>query len=371
MKKTIGITLLILFSVTVGAQEYEQSIRKWSDGPLTWDNFSESTNNYNVPSFIAYGWRGENKTYKKGNLRIKYYDYYTTMNTVESWVDPYHKSPSVLLYNQTVFDYAEVCRRQLMKEWRSNTNGYSFKELSNYYFQKAERYESEMARQCDYGKDSSMVRFYSLQVSPQLESDQDFLSSYQIKKGNIGFGFHLGYGNEFLFGDATSYFNSKHGLRAGLEYYYKRTAFILDGTMCSGGDTPQDFYNNGYLWEKGRHQSAGTFEFSLGFAALDKDWLRFMPFAGLGVGFYDIYAEKGEDLTAAEKEVSGFRLQAGLAADIKFLRRCEDVFNQYGEETIRLMAYVARTNMSIPGPTWSINFGLMYNTCGWFSPVTK
>jgi len=369
MKKLVSIAALIMLSLALNAQEYEQSIRKWSDGPITWDNFVESSNNYNVPSFIAYGWRGEDKTFKKGNLRIKYYDYYTSMNSVESWVDPYHKSPSVLLYNQTVFDYAEVCRRQLMNEWHNNTNGYSFKELSNFYFQKAERYESEMARQCDYGRDSSMVRFYSQQVSPLLETtDQDYFSSYKIKRGKIGFGFHIGYGNEFLFGDATSYFNPKHGLKGGIDYYYKRIFVYLDGQMGSGGDTPQDFYNNGYLWEKGRHQSAGVFELGLGFEAIDTDWFRLAPFAGIGVGFYDVNAKKGEDLSAAESEVSGFRLQAGIATDIKLLRDYEDMYNQYGEHTIRLTAYAARTNMRIPGPTWSVNFGVMYNMIGWFTP---
>lgn len=370
MKKLVSITLLILLSAVMGAQEYEQSIRRWSDGPLTWDDFTESSNNYQVPSFLAYGWRGENKSFKKGNLRVRYYDYYTSMNSVESWVDPYHKSPSLLMYNQVVFDYAEVCRRQLMKEWQSNANGYSFNELSGFYFKKLERYESEMARQCDYGRDSSMVRFYANQVSSQLDTEEDFISSYKVKKGNFGYGLHVGYGNEFLFGDATSYFNPKHGVRAGFDFFYKRAYFYFDGLMGPAGKTPQDFYNNGYLWEKGRKQSAGIIELGLGFSLIDGDWLRLTPFAGFGVGFYDINEKKGEDLTAAESEVSGFRLQAGLLSDIKFWRHC-DIFNQYGEESVRLMAYAARTNLRIPGPTWSINFGLLYSSSGWMRPKSN
>ncbi len=368
MKKLVSIAALIMLSLALNAQEYEQSIRKWSDGPITWDNFVESSNNYNVPSFIAYGWRNEHKTVRKGNLRISTYDYFTSMHTTESWVDPYRKSNSLLQFNQMVFDYAEVCRRQLMKEWENNTNNYSFKELSNYYFQKAERFESEAARQCDYGTDSSMVNYYMSQVASQLEEFPQTEAIPEPRRGKIGIGMHVGYGNEFLLGEANTYFPPRHGLKFGWDIPIYRFCVYMDGMLGFGTPTPRDFYNAGYLWEKGRTQRAGNIELGLGYALVDNSWLCLSPFVGIGVGFTDIDEQKGENLTADEKEVDGFRFQAGLMADIKFLR-IYDELGQYNENSVRLMAYAARTNLPIPGPSWSVNFGLLVNTNIWLRSV--
>lgn len=67
-------------------------------------------------------------------------------------------------------------------------------------------------------------------------------------------------------------------------------------------------------------------------------------------------------------EISGFRYQAGLCTDWKFLRIIEKgyLFGGLSEYSVRAKIYVAHTSFTTPAPSWSINFGISANMLGWF-----
>ena len=107
-------------------------------------------------------------------------------------------------------------------------------------------------------------------------------------------------------------------------------------------------------------------ELSLGSSIYNSQWWRVSPFAGIGVGFID-YAESSSAPKLHTYEISGFRYQAGLCADWKFLRTIEKgyPFGGLSEYSIRTRLYVAHTSFPTPAPAWSINFGISVNGLGW------
>ena len=364
MKRLLSFTALILLSVALNAQEYEQTIRKWSDGPLSWDDFSSFSNSNTLMSDLYYGWRGEHKIYKKGNLRIDYNDVYTYMNTEQSWVDPYSKSPSLLQYEQMVFDYAELCRRQYMQEMRNDTeHKYSSKEMSDYYFNKIARYEAEVGPQCDYGRDSSLLNYYSALLAEQLAGISDYREP-SIRERDWPFGIEFGYVYEWIPG-ADSYLSDDGCIRMGFDLFYKRFRFGLDIMPKFDGVNTVAFNHDDVLWATGLTRRYHHTEFNFGYSVLDNDWFRINPFVGIGLSRHFIVLGKDQDGEEIRDEMGGLRLQAGICGDFKAWRSYDSRFDQYIELDARFLAYVARTDFPGYGPLWSYNFGLLFYMNGW------
>ena len=171
MKKTLLIAALLSLAATLFAQDYDSTIKRWNEGPLTWDDFTTYTGGYPVIASLEYGWHGTTaQSQKIGNLRIIRMQTECYMDPVSSWVNPDHRNPGTLQYMQTAFDYAELCRRQLQRELDNNSKGTSVSELSKFYYGKADRFIARMREETDQGRDTSMVRFFAVQTAEELAS---------------------------------------------------------------------------------------------------------------------------------------------------------------------------------------------------------
>ena len=355
-----------MLSIAVSAQEYESTIRRWDDGPLSWDDFYTFANTEtSLPADLYYGWRGQRMKYRKGNLLMRYYNIYTYMNTRQSWVNPYSKSPSLLRYEQMIFDYTELCRRQYLQELRNDTeNKYSSKELSDFYFSKISRYEAEIGPQCEYGRDSSSLNYYYSQVTAQLDSTKDFTEPF-YRKGNWALGFEIGYLYEGFPGTVDQYLSTCNNFRFGFTVSYKNIWFEAVANAKDEGVNAVDFYHGDVRWAPGLKRRTTNWDFNLGYSVLDNNWLRLIPFAGIAASQHTVVLGKAENGEEVRDGTAGLRFQAGLAGDLKFFRY--GAFNMdYSEYSARLLAYAARTNIPGYGPRWSYNLGVMLNMTGWF-----
>ena len=110
----------------------------------------------------------------------------------------------------------------------------------------------------------------------------------------------------------------------------------------------------------------GNIEASLGYTVFDSQWWKVAPFAGIGVGFIDYPSHPGNPDKKSD-EISGFRYQAGISADLKFSRVVDYVQALEGlsETSVRSRLYVAHTAFPRPAPSWTVNFGLSVNMLGW------
>ena len=361
------------------AQDFDSTIKRWDDGPLTWDDFTVYSGGYPYISSLEYSWHAQQVTKKSGNLKVTRMQTECYMNPLASWINPDHRNPSTLLYQQVAFDYVELCRRQLQKELDDYLNNNSASELSRFYYSKADRFITQLQEETDQGRDTAMVRFFDVQVKEQLEEFPKESDIPDFQKRNWGLGYQIGYGNEFRLGSAASYVRPFHGIQGGFDLSYKKVFLTFNLMIGTGGKNPREIVHDGNVWEVGAHQSGGLIELDLSVPVIDGPWIKVAPFVGAGVGFVDSVIGRDPNGKYLTDEISGPRFSAGLTFDIKF-RRWLDLCGHdiiyyaipvgttkgYSESSVRLLAYVARTDLALPiGPSWSVNFGLAYNGHNW------
>ena len=378
MKRILTFTAAIFAAVTLFAQDFESTIKRWNDGPLTWDDFSVYSGGYPYISSLEYSWHANQINTKTGNLKVTRIQTECYMNPVASWVNPDYKNPSTLLYQQVAFDYVELCRRQFQKEL-DHIYGNTVSELSQFYYSKADRFIAQLREETDQGRDTAMVRFFDVQVKEQLEEYPKDDDVPEFQKKDWGLGLLCGYGNEFRLGTAADFVHPLHGVYGGFSFSYKNVYLTLSAVAGPCGKNPQEITHKGNVWQLGAKQSGGTFELNLSVPVIDGPWVKLSPFVGAGLGYVETVI--GQDANGKDQTdwMTGSRFSAGMSFDIKYKRWLDltghDIVyyamsvgsvRGYSESSIRLLAYVARTNLAQPiGPAWSINFGLAYNGHAW------
>ena len=379
MKRILIFTVALFAAVSLSAQDFDSTIKRWDDGPLTWNDFTLYSGGYPVISSLDYNWHAQPVTTKVGNLKVTRMQTECYMNPVASWVNPDHRNPYTLLYQQVAFNYVELCCRQLQKELDSNPNGNSASELNRFYSNKADLFIAKLHEETDQGQDTSMVRFFDVQVKEQLEEYPKENQAPTFLKDDYGLGMNIGYGNEFRLGRAADYVRPIHGLEGGFDFSYKNVTLYWNVFMGLGGKNPQEIEHKGQIWKVGAAQSGSATEFGLSVPVIDGPWIKLSPFAGAGYGFVETVI--GTDVNGKKMTdvIKGPRFVAGLAFDIKY-RRWLDLCGHeityyaipvgtvkgYSESSVRLLAYAARTNLETPiGPSWSINFGLTFYSHNW------
>ena len=379
MKRILLSTVALLAAVSLSAQDFDSTIKRWDDGPLTWDDFTLYSGGYPIISSLDYSWHAQPVTTKTGNLKVTRMQAECYMNPVASWVNPDHRDPYTLLYQQVAFNYAELCCRMLQKELDSYSNGTSASELNRFYSNKADLFIAKLQEETDQGQDTSMVRFFDVQVKEQLEEYPKDDQTPTFQKENYGLGMNIGYGNEFRLGRAADFVRPIHGLVGGFDYSYKNVTLYWNVFVGLGGKNPQEIEHKGQTWEVGAEQSGTATELSLSIPVVDGPWVRLSPFAGAGFGFVETVIGTDANGKKATDYICGPRFVAGLTLDIKYKRWLDlcghDIVyyaipvgtaRGYSESCIRLLAYATRTNLENPiGPSWSANFGLTLYIHNW------
>ena len=180
MKRILLLSLAVLAAASASAQDFDSSIKRWKDGPLTWEDFTTYSGGYPIISSLDYGWHGKTGSSKTGNLKIYRFETECYMNPVTSWVNPDHRDPQTLRYNQVAFDYIELCRRQLQKELDNNVHGNNASELSNFYYGKADRFLARLREETDQGQDTAMVNFFAVQTAEELAATPEYAEIPEI-----------------------------------------------------------------------------------------------------------------------------------------------------------------------------------------------
>ena len=188
----------------------------------------------------------------------------------------------------------------------------------------------------------------------------------RIDPHGFGLGMHGGIGSEFYVGPMADYVTPIAGIDFGFDFCFSRINLYLNGLLGWGGRYKQPILRNGYQWNAGERISGGNLEASFGYTVLDSQWWKIAPFAGIGVGFINYPSHP----TAPKKntdEISGFRYQAGITAELKLYRKVDydQALGGLSEFSLRTRLYVAHTSFPSPAPSWTLNLGLSVNMLGW------
>ena len=344
----------------------DETVRYWDEGPLTYANLSSRKSEWPKISEFQYNISWTTKDWKIGNTRFRVPYSRTYMNPYASWVHPDYHTEEMLQYIQTGFDYVEICRRRAMREMM-NGSAFGQGNIMRFHLDVADSFMAKMKDETEQGQDAVAVQDYARRVKAELEQTEEVLyDDLRIDPRGFGMGMHWGIGSEFYTGPLADSVTPIAGIDFGFDFCFSRVNLFLGGLLGFGGRYKQDIPRNGYQWKAGERMKGGNIEVSLGYTVFDSQWWKVVPFAGIGVGFIDYPSNPGNPDKQSD-EISGFRYQAGISADLKFYRIVDYVQALEGlsEFSVRSRLYVAHTTFPTPAPSWTINFGLSVNMLGW------
>ena len=164
------ISVTLLLSRVAFAQTFEESMRYWSDGPLTWDDLTLRSSRL-YTSDLNFRWM-----YQTEKRRVAW-------NTVEkistpvvaldksiSWHNLDRTYPEALRYDQLIFDLNELYYRKLLTEFNNPNNNQSYSQLHNFYHDQLQARWREILEETDQGMDTTMLRVYENEVSADLDN---------------------------------------------------------------------------------------------------------------------------------------------------------------------------------------------------------
>ena len=345
----------------------EETVRYWDEGPLTYADLSSRKSEWPIISEFQYNISWTTKDWKMGNTRFHVPHSQTYMNPYASWVHPDFRTVTMLQYIQTGFDYVEICRRRAMRElMQGSTFGQG--SVMKFHLDVADSFMAKLKDETQQGRDAAAVQDYARRVKAELaQTEEGKYDDLRIDPRGFGLGMHWGLGSEIYTGPITDYVTPIVGLDFGFDLCFSRVNLYLSGLLGFGGRFKQAIVRNAYQWNAGERIKGGNIEASLGYTVFDSQWWKVAPFAGIGVGFID-YPSHPDNPDKKSDEISGFRYQAGISADLKFYRIVGYAQAREGlsEFSVRSRLYVAHTAFPAPAPSWTINFGLSVNMLlGW------
>ncbi|MBQ7575223.1 MAG: hypothetical protein IJT26_01695 [Bacteroidales bacterium] len=360
----------------------ESSIKYWSDGALSLDDFSSRRNEFPKILEFKYGIMWDNDRFKIKNTVFVAPVLRCYMDPYSSWIHPDYRNDVTLRYMQTAFDYVEICSRRAKAEIDRKINDQVFsmdvlligqpyfadvpRNIVRFHMGIADNFISILNDETDQGRDTVALRYYSDRVAKELsEADDKEPVDLRIKPAGFGLGMHVGISSEFYTGPVSTYLTPIVGLGFGFDFVFSKINVYTTGMLGRGGRYKKDIELDDYMWYAGKKQTGGNLELSLGYTAHESLWWKLVPFAGIGVGFTD-YPENPSNPVNPDKktdEISGFRFQAGLNVDYKFYRLLSPP--SLGEFSLRSRLFVAHTDFKYLPAAWTLNFSLYIDFTNW------
>jgi len=365
-RKVLKITLLLLVAILplqLTGQTFANSRHYWSDGDLTWDSYLGTPTDTINAGGMKIGYSRKWEEVKKGNTTYSYNHFITFLNRYESWVADSARTDEHLLYDQTVFDIAELyCRKATIELYSPSYIGHP-DDLFEFYYRQMEKRIMELDEKTDTGKVYLALMDYHTYIRDELEkTDFDPAPVDDIASQKSVLSMYLGYS---LRAPLRGEFSPTHGLTLGYDFFMKR--YLLGMAInLEGFGTSHVYVNTSkgpiHLNEKVR---SGSIDLYLGRNVLRNSYFSLSPFAGCGVTFYDGTYYTNAQGERTSREIAGFTLMAGVSTDIIFrnnVRLYSGTVCSSNYSSLRLRPNFSYANMG-HGLGWmpSLNLSVSFN----------
>lgn len=359
MIKTYTKNLIGLFLTTgLMAQEYQKD---WSDGKLTWHDFSEKESNQRISELKYFlGYNSDKQKYGDTTVLRNIAKCYMDKNL--SWINPSYKTEQYLRYIQVIFDIVEIHRRKLQYELDRVSSLYEIEGKFNYIYTSCNNEIDKFKQESNGGHYLSTIGFWEQKILDELKFQPDN-EIPEFENRNFGYALHAGFGSGFFTGSLGEHFAPTFNFMFGFDFAYKKSILYLNGTLAR--DKVKMDYISDKCWYEGQRANVAIIDVSYGFALIDNENFKITPFAGLGIT--DFTGDNKDDKENGLRIVD-YNMIFGLNTDYKIKTRLKLIPNPYFgvkekvETSIRARLYVTRVYYYKDLQGYSIN--LTIGLCG-------
>jgi hypothetical protein len=271
---------LLLVNLKMLAQNDHLNRKTWSDSPLEWEDFKlPAYINQEIFSEFVYHLGFRQARVRERDSVMIFFQAEGYMDKNASWVLPTAKSSLLLHFNQALFNYLELQRRELQESLYLVPNLYfadqKFRQAQIDLRQKIE----EIKNQTAFGRDAKAVDYY-LETSRELLEPQPNPFLF-YRQSRIGYGLHFGAGSSLLGGEFTEYLVQPINLLFGFDLSYQELFLFVDGTI--GWTKMEHAYQEADYWPEGLTTGLAVINFGAGTPLINSGKIKLMPFIGWGL----------------------------------------------------------------------------------------
>ncbi len=224
MSKTLLLFLMTSFlSVALYA---EDATKEWNQGRLSWNDF-RIKNNTEKPTQLTYflGFEKEDESYHSVGLRRMKTKAF--IDRLRSWVNPEFKKEQYLRYNQVLFDFVEIARRQLQHDLDTAETEAECNRLLRLKEQSLNKELLSFAEESDYGRRLEITETWEEKASNLLVKNPS-PGLPDIIHNPFKFGMSVGLGSGMLTGSLGKHFQTPFITSLSMQLAYDKI-YLLGG----------------------------------------------------------------------------------------------------------------------------------------------
>lgn len=372
--KSIFVSLLMLWGCTavLQAQGYYDSQRKWTKGPLTWNEFKGRVDNDTSIVKLEWTWSSEAKTEKVHGRRYTYAAICPAIDLTESWGRGNFHNESTLKFCQTAFDLMELYCRQMTADYAASPKGTDPQLMFRYYRNQYNRQMDQMYVETRQGQDETAVDLAATRVALELEQTHFDPSAVVLGERTRRIDVAMGYCAVPSLNDVHTSMSSGGDMMLG--YGWSRHYAFYDLSFAFGGKSQLDIKTtDGNIYENDQ-VNAMRFTLDYGYRINSSVERPLYPYVGLGMSTL-----KGPNIEGfasgktKPNEKDGFLLTAGMIYDLPITRHywlksysggmwgSNEANNTLGTFTIRLKPSLQLAHYSDIGWKPSLHLSVMIN----------
>ncbi len=357
----------IILSIFISTSTYSQvtDTINWSLKRLTWEDFkgnpiSNSIIKSRINFDIEYVFDRDPK-----QMNILRFDVKNYIHSKYSWVQKEYESDIMLLYNQTIFDIAELNARKIQyKLNRTTVNPTDVSKTADSIFTKlffaCQDEVSAFQKASDFGEKENVVKAWSDSILFELQQNpKEKIPEYTLS--NIGYGLDVFIGSSIFTGLLATNLNIPFQYGYGFELSYKKV--YLQFRANFGFTSLKNDYNVKYQWNKNLKLNTFNPDLSFAYPVLYNEKNEIRPFAG--ISWYAI-SPNSTDTIFDNQNLSNYSAIFGLNWDYR-IRRSVSYNFLLKEETylnIRTRIYFVPLNIDDFFKGSSINLSIGFSGNG-------
>lgn len=350
----------VLIATQARAQFENSNYLHWEDKKLEWADFQgiplqASPFHSGLSYFIGY----TTKKYKVDDLKIKGLVAFCYVDKNASWVKQGSQNQSLLLYNQILFDLAELYSRKLQSALNriSGSELYRADEILHNLNSQFNQRANQFSESSEYGKKSDVIEAWSAAIAYELtQFPRERMPIYRESK--FGLGATIGGGYGILTNSLDDYFSNNINLDYGFDVAYGKPVLYLRATLGLN-HVNAEYTNAGKIWEKDLKTTLAVLEATLGYPVSDNSKFRISPF--LGIAGFEFSARSSDEAYGDFRVVKAVGV-FGINCDYKFSKQLSlvDIFKEKVDWIIRTRIFVipARFDSDFKGASINLSVGI-------------